>query len=101
LLVALLSLSARCLLRTAPGMKHRHHDAREGEGGGGGGHSGGHSGGGGGGHGGGGVHKKRKSALSLSAFAAAKGSTYDKRARQEKERNLNAKKARVYACRRL
>jgi hypothetical protein len=75
-------------------MKHRHHDARDGEGGGG--------GRGGGASGGGGVHKKRKSALSLSAFAAAKGSTYDKRARQEKERNLNAKKARApLRCQRL
>jgi hypothetical protein len=49
-------------------------------------------------HRGGGSAKQRHAeGLSLSAFAGAKASTYDKRARLEKERALNAKKARPRA----
>ena len=51
-------------------------------------------------HRGGGSAKQRHAeGLSLSAFAGAKASTYDKRARLEKERALNAKKARPRAWR--
>ena len=60
-----------------------------------------HRPGGAGGSGGGGAPRRRKvEGLSLSAFAGAKTSTYDKRARLERERALNSKKARP-ACRRL
>ena len=45
--------------------------------------------------GGGGARRRGSAALSLSAFAGAKASTYDKRARLERERALNAKKARA------
>ena len=45
--------------------------------------------------GGGGARRHGSAALSLSAFAGAKASTYDKRARLERERALNAKKARA------
>jgi len=48
-----------------------------------------------GGGGGGGPRRRRTEGLSLSAFAGAKTSTYDKRARLERERGLNAKKARL------
>jgi hypothetical protein len=45
-------------------------------------------------HGGGSAKQRHAEGLSLSAFAGAKASTYDKRARLEKERAQNAKKAR-------